>query len=144
MSQLPVELQEKIDLLSAQGDAFDIAGDIDSALARYGAALALVPAPQIDWQGSGQILFKIGTLYFLDGQFQAGSDALRVALACPSDSANARVHLRLGQVELELDNRAVAIEHLTRAYELEGVEIFDEEDPKYLAFLKKVRPALVQ
>ena len=144
MSQLPVDLQEKIDLLSAQGDAFDTAGDVDSALARYGAALALVPAPQMDWHASAHILFKIGTLYFLDGQFQAGSDALRVALACPADSDNAHMHLRLGQVELELDNRSVAIEHLTRAYELEGTAIFDDEDPKYLAFLKKVRPALVQ
>lgn len=144
MGDLPEEVQERIELLSHAGAAFETAGDFKNAVARYGAAFALVPEPQTEWPASAQILAKLGTSFYLSGDFQAGADALHLALKCATGSDNPAIHLRLGQVELELDNRAAAIEHLTIAYQQEGEEVFEPENPKYLAFLKKVRPALVR
>ncbi|MEJ7804639.1 MAG: hypothetical protein WKG03_01795 [Telluria sp.] len=143
MEQLPDEAKERIELLLHAGGAFETAGDFDSALARYAAAFEQVPEPKTDWNVSSLIMSNIGSTFFLKGYFQAGADSLRLALQCVQGPGNSFIHLRLGQVELELDNRAAAIEHLTIAYQQEGEEIFEEENPKYLAFLKKVRPALV-
>ncbi len=144
MVDLPGDLDEKVELLLKAGHAFETAGDFDSALARFGAAFELVPEPKTEWHISSLILTDIGTAFFLKGHFQAGADALHLALKCSSGPGNPYIHLRLGQVELELDNRPSAIEQLTLAYQLDGEEIFEPENPKYLAFLKKVRPALVR
>ena len=144
MADLPKELQERIALLGNDGDAFETAGDLASALARYGAAFNLLPEPKTDWDASAPILSKMGTAFFLDGRFEAGADALKLALQCAAGGVSPSIHLRLGQCELELDNRSAAIEHLTMVYQHGGADMFETEDPKYLAFLKKVRPALVR
>ena len=144
MEQLPEEAKERIELLLHAGEAFETAGDFDSALARYAAAFEQVPEPKTEWDVSSLILSNIGSAFFLKGHFQAGADSLHLALKCVPGAGNSFIHMRLGQVELELDNRPAAIEHLTIAYQQEGENIFEDENPKYLAFLKKVRPALVR
>lgn len=55
---------------------------------------------------------------------------------CPGAIGNPFLHLRLGQCQLELGNNDQAADELTRAYMAEGTTIFQDEDPKYLAFLK--------
>lgn len=55
---------------------------------------------------------------------------------CPGAIGNPFVHLRLGQAQFELGDMTRAADELARAYMGAGDEIFEEQDPKYLAFLK--------
>jgi hypothetical protein len=50
---------------------------------------------------------------------------------------NGFVHLRLGEDLFELKQKEKALDHLLRAYMLEGKEIFDGEDEKYFEFLRQ-------
>jgi tetratricopeptide (TPR) repeat protein len=68
------------------------------------------------------------------------SDALQAfdgALRSPNGFGNPFLHLRRGQVLFELGRREEAANELTRAYGLEGEQIFEEEHPKYLNFLQR-------
>ena len=57
-------------------------------------------------------------------------------MSCPGAVGNPFLHLRLGQIEFELGNAEASANELTRAFAIEGSGIFDDEDPKYFAFLK--------
>lgn len=49
---------------------------------------------------------------------------------------NPYIHLRLGQLYYEQENFDKAVDELTRAYMGGGLDIFIEDDPKYLDFLE--------
>ena len=57
-------------------------------------------------------------------------------MQCPQGLGNPYIHLRLGQLYCEQDNLDKAIDELTRAYMGGGLDIFLEDDPKYLEFLE--------
>jgi hypothetical protein len=54
----------------------------------------------------------------------------------PDALGNPFLHLRLGQCRFELGDLDRAADELARAYMADGEDVFDGEDPKYLAFLK--------
>lgn len=56
-------------------------------------------------------------------------------MTCPGAVGNPFLHLRLGQVLLDLGDEAGAADELMRAYMGGGAEIFSLEEPRYLAFL---------
>ena len=58
------------------------------------------------------------------------------AVQCPDGLGNPFIHLRLGQAYFELENPEKAADELARAYMGGGVDIFMEDDPKYLSFLE--------
>lgn len=53
----------------------------------------------------------------------------------PGGVGNPFLHLRLGEIALELGDEARAADELIRAYAVGGPEAFQSEDPKYLRFL---------
>jgi hypothetical protein len=55
---------------------------------------------------------------------------------CPKGLGNPYIHSRLGQLYLEQNNVDKAADELTRAYMGGGIDIFMEDDPKYLEFLE--------
>ena len=60
---------------------------------------------------------------------------------CPGAIGNPFIHMRLGQSQFELGNMDRAADELARAYLQEGLAIFEDEDPKYVAFIKsKLKP----
>ena len=63
-------------------------------------------------------------------------EALQYAMTCPGAVGNPFLHLRYGQVFLDLGEADHAAEELMRAYMGEGKEIFASEDSRYLDFLK--------
>ena len=67
--------------------------------------------------------------------WQGARDAFHDATQSPGGIDNPFIQLRLGQCELELGNERPAANGLISAYML-APEIFDEEPPRYLQFLK--------
>jgi tetratricopeptide (TPR) repeat protein len=119
------------------------AGDDDVENASYAAgiikyrqALTLVPKPVFSWKVTIFILTSIAEAHYLDKDFAAARDALNEALRGDGAVGNPFLHLRLGQVELELGNRGRARDELLRAFTRGGEEVFAGEDPRYLAIVK--------
>lgn len=127
---------EKIKKLSRKGDLIAENGDYNKALEKYWEAYDLIPNPKTEWEASLWLLTAIGDANFFNKDFKAGVDNLTSAMNCPNGIGNPFVHLRLGQCQYELGNLEKAADELTRAYAIEGKDIFEGEDSKYFEFLK--------
>lgn len=140
MTDLPDHIYNEIQALCRRGDT--LAGDSNypAALDAYWDAFDLIPEPKTSWEAATWILTAIGDANFQGKDFQAGVDNLSSAMHCPGAIGNPFIHMRLGQCQFELGNIERAADELTRAYAIEGEDIFEHEDPKYLDFLRtKIR-----
>ena len=126
------QIQEKCGL----GDELTEEGRWRAALEQYWRAFELIPEPKQDWEATTWVLTAIGDVNFLSGDFEAGVENLSKAMHCPGAIGNPFIHLRLGQCQWELNHLDKAADELTRAYAIEGEEIFSEEAPQYFEFLK--------
>ena len=136
MADLPEEIHRQIARLCERGDQLASDGVFDEALKLYEAALEMLPQPKGDWEAALWIYAAIGDSHFLSGDFASAKTTFTEAISKIGGQGNPFLHLRLGQSLLELDEQDAAEEELTRAYELEGVELFEEDDVKYLDFLR--------
>ena len=136
MHELQIDTHERVQALSAAGDEFAEAGRFQDALAKYGNAWELLPEPKTQWEAATWLLAAIGDANFLKGDFESGRQHFALAMHCPNAIGNPFLHLRLGQCSLEVNDEDVAADELTRAYMAEGHQIFENDDPKYFAFLK--------
>ncbi|WBO64099.1 hypothetical protein [Streptomyces camelliae] len=78
----------------------------------------------------------IGDARWRHRSFAEAYASFRDAVECPEGLGNPYIHLRLGQTAFELGHHDQAADELMRAYMGGGPGIFDEDDPKYLAFLR--------
>ncbi|MCA8912310.1 MAG: tetratricopeptide repeat protein [Planctomycetes bacterium] len=124
--------------LCKKGDELAEDGRLNDAVETYEEAYALLPEPKTDWEASTWILGAIGDMLYQVEQFEDARSALLIAMHCPNAIGNPFLHLRLGQVQYELGDQERAGDELARAYMAEGIEIFSDEDPKYLEFLRTV------
>lgn len=129
-------LASRITELCERGDDDVEHGRHDDAIAKYREALTLVPRPFYAWKASTWILTALGETLFFKKDYEAARDALNEAMSCHGAAGNPFLHLRLGQVELELGNRARARDELRRAFLRAGAEIFAGEDEKYAAVVE--------
>jgi len=134
--QIPKNLYSRINELCQRGQSYEEKENFELAVKSYLEALALIPSPLTDWEASTWILTAIGDMYFLLSQYNSALPYLEGAMHCPDAIGNPFIHLRLGQVQYELGNANKAKDELTRAFLIEGEDIFSEEDPKYLTWVK--------
>lgn len=135
-TQLPEAIHGEVRTLCAQGDDLAKAGELDAAKAKYVAALKLLPTEPREWEAATWIYVAIGDVHIrlknLDKAFKCFFNAVQ----CPGGLGNPYIHLRLGQLYFEHGEMERAADELTRAYMGSGLDIFMEDDPKYLAFLE--------
>jgi len=136
--ELPTHICEKVLQLSEQGNGLADQGKLREALKEFISALDLLPAPITEWEAATWLLGSIGDLNFQLQAYEHAARALADAMHCPGAIGNPFLHLRLGQCRFELGDTRRAADELTRAYAIEGKDIFANEDPKYFAFLKTV------
>ncbi len=135
MKDLADSVHEEIKRLCAAGDERASARAYHDALALYWRAWDALPEPKTDWQAATWILVAIGDANFRNTDFIAGRDNLSFAMQCPGAIGNAFIHLRLGQCQFEIGQLDRAADEFMRAYMGGGVEIFSDDDQKYLRFL---------
>lgn len=126
----------EITRLCEAGDLLADEARYEAAVAEYNRAWKLVPEPQNSWDASTWILAAIADACFLMGKCEPARQALVYAMTCPGAVGNAFLHLRLGQVLLDADEKDAAADELMRAYMGAGSEIFENDDPRYFEFLK--------
>ncbi|QTN30594.1 tetratricopeptide repeat protein [Rhodoferax sp. AJA081-3] len=136
MAKLSDEIHSEIQRLCATGDELAKARRFADAIPMYWTAWDLLPEPKTDWSAALWILAAIGDANFLGGDYVAGRDNLSQAMHCPGAIGNPFVHMRLGQCQFELNAVDRAADELMRAYMGAGPDIFKDENPRYLAFLK--------
>ena len=139
MPELPDELFRRIEKHCEDADDRVMEDDFQAALDQYRAAWDLVPEPREEWSVTLWLLQSIGDVHYLRGAYAEGRDALANAVAVfPDAPSQPLLCLRLGQCYYELENQAEARRWLESARAAAGEqvdELFEEEDPKYLAFL---------
>ena len=100
-------------------------------------ALKLLPEPKQQWEAYTWINGSLGEALFTLQQYRGAREVLFDAMNGPDGQLNPFILLRLGQTLYELGERDLAKQYLARAHMLEGDEIFEAEDPKYIEFLTK-------
>jgi tetratricopeptide (TPR) repeat protein len=136
MPKLPEELRQMIDKLCQKGDQFAQIDQLDDALDQYESAWALLPDPKNQWPAATWILMAAGDAYYERRDFAAASETLRDALNFPDGETNPFIWLRLGQSLFELGDLNEAANSFEAACRMGGEELFADEDPKFLDFLK--------
>ena len=134
--ELPGDAHREVTRLCEDGDAALDEERYEEAVAAFGEAWRLLPAPAERWSAATFILAGLGDALFSADRFGEAADALAHTMRCPDGIGNPFLHLRLGQCRLELGDEGRAADELCRAFMAEGEEIFGDEDPKYLTFLK--------
>lgn len=127
---------EQIAELCTDGDALASAGRLDDAKQKYIAALKLLPGEPQCWEAATWIYVALGDVHFRSQNFDKAFKCFYNAVQCPKGLGNPYIHLRLGQLYFEQRMLDKAADELTRAYMGGGINIFMEDDPKYLEFLK--------
>lgn len=136
MPKLPNDIRQMIDSLCQKGDQFAQIDQLDDALDQYEAAWELLPNPKSQWPAATWILMAAGDVYFEKGDFVAAVDALSQSLECPDGENNPFIYLRLGQSRFEIGDLNGAADSLEQAYRQSGEQLFVDEDPKYLNFVR--------
>jgi tetratricopeptide (TPR) repeat protein len=131
-----VMMHEQIVDLCREGDALAAGGKPDDAKQKYIAALKLLPGEATQWEAATWIYVALGDVHFHAGNFDKAFKCFYNAVQCPKGLGNPYIHLRLGQLYFEQRHFDKAADELTRAYMGGGIDIFVEDDPKYLAFLE--------
>lgn len=134
--ELPSTVYDAIKHFCADGDALASAGRHEEAIGEYNRAWEIVHEPKSQWNASTWILAAIGDAAFLANYKTSAKDALEYAMICPDALGNPFLHLRLGQVLLDLGEHDRAADELMRAYMGAGADLFSAEDERYLAFLR--------
>lgn len=135
-SQLDDTIVARVTELCERGDDDTENGRYDEAIAKYEEALTLVPRPLYAWAVTTWILSAIAEARYLQKDWSGAKAAIMEAFRCEGAIGNAFLHLRLGQVEIELGFKGRGLDELIRAHERGGAEVFEGEDPKYLTMVR--------
>ncbi|MFK7796570.1 MAG: tetratricopeptide repeat protein [Aureispira sp.] len=130
------EVFDKIEALCDKGEDDLERGKPRAALKRFWKAFNLLPEPQTQYPAGTWLLLNIGDIYFEAGIYDKAVEQLTRALDCFEGKQNPFIYLRLGQAQYELENWDLARPALQQAWDLEGIAVYEDEDPKYLAFLQ--------
>jgi hypothetical protein len=126
--------------LFAEGEEFADEEQDEEALGRFRAAWNLLPEPKEEQESACQILVAIADSFFHlggKGHWHKCHGLLQRALRHWDLIGNPFVRLRLGQTLYELGNLREASNWMAMAYLQEGKGLFENDDPKYLTFIKE-------
>jgi tetratricopeptide (TPR) repeat protein len=135
-AQLNDQIVARVTELCELGDEDVEHQRFDAAIARYEEALGLVPRPLYSWAVTTWILTAMAEAYHLMKDPARVKETLMEAFRCEGAIGNPFLHLRLGQAEIALGAKGRGVEELIRAHERGGDEVFDGEEPRYLAMVK--------
>lgn len=128
--------QEDAERLFADGEALADAGQDGEALARFQAAWSALPEPREEQELAIHIQGAIADCHFHLGNWEGCRQAVQMAFRCGAGLDNPFLRLRLGQSLYELGDEREAANWLAPAYLSEGRSLFEDDDPKYLEFIR--------
>ena len=125
---LPPKIHAEVERLSAEGSSLLEGGEHKRAVAKFEAALQLLPEPRSRWSAATWLYTTIGDAEIELGRLKKARDALRNAATSPEAAANPYPQLRYGQVLADLGERDAAADPLAKAAMIGGVTLFAMAD----------------
>lgn len=108
----------------------------DKALELYKQAKGKLPQSVEDWEASTWVYVAIGDCYFIKTEYKDALYYFKEALKLPNGIGNAFILLRLGQCYYELNDSEKGHNYLLQAYMVDGYDVFENEDNKYLKLIE--------
>ena len=136
--ELDPNIDEKIKEYSEAGEKLFYDGRFPDALKEYNRAFDLVPEPKRQWEASVWLLAAIGDCYFWMKDFCTALGYFRKLMTEYEEYGNPFTRLRYGECLYETGDEQPAKEHLLAAYAMEGKELFEECDSKYLRVISSL------
>lgn len=133
--ELPDDIYEQIEILSASGNDACDDEDYDVAIVQWRKALDLLPEPRAQWEAFMWLNASIGDAYYQLGDYEAAQASLTEALETPDGKESGFVYYMLGKTYLSTDDER-ASDALLRAYQIEGRDIFDSDEDEGEGSLK--------
>lgn len=136
---LPESERRQLEQLLAEARKDTEAGRLDDAGQKLSQAIRRIPESVIEeLELTTQLISAMGDVLFRRKEYDKALDALTDAVGLPGGLGEPFIHLRLGQVQFDLNDLERAGDELARAYMGGGREIFEGEDPKYFALVEKL------
>jgi tetratricopeptide (TPR) repeat protein len=132
---LSPSLLKKIQAKMDRGDELLDRDQFAKAQEAFRQAVALIPSPKYRHEISLPAYTALGEGYLFAGYHERALRAFQQALKAPGGVESPLLYLRIGQAYFEIRDYDRAADELTRAYALDGRDVFDGEDDKYLSFL---------
>ena len=137
--ELSDEIYEQIENYSEQGNDYCDAEEWDKAIECFCNALELLPEPKDNWEAATWLYVAIADAFFFMEKYEETLDNLNYARMCPDGIANPFVLMRMGEAYYELNEVELAKRYLFEAYMMEGMEIFENEEDKYLELIRSLQ-----
>ena len=138
--ELSVDIKNKLDKIAEKGNKYADSKKNDKAINTWKEGLSLIPEPINMYSETIWFEVAIGDLLYQEHKYTEAFKYFNRAQANLTGEGyrNPFIMLRLGQCYFELNDEKNATEYLLRAYMIEGINIFEYEDNKYLSYLKSV------
>ncbi|MCF6345556.1 MAG: tetratricopeptide repeat protein [Thiomicrorhabdus sp.] len=111
--------------------------DFESAIQFYQKAWDAIPEPKKEWDLAHWIMNSIGEGFYDLGKLDQAIEYLKEALTCYRGDVDSRINFSLGRAYYDKDSIEQATLFLQTAWDLSEGRAFQDEDSKYLYFLKK-------
>lgn len=134
--ELSESLHREVRQLGELADSLIEQERYENAIAKFEEAKDLLPEPKTQWDAFSWLMAGIGDAYFLSQQWEKAKEHFLESAQDVESLSNPFIQIRLGQCFFELDDRPKALDHLMRAYMMEGLDIFEEEPKHYYEFLQ--------
>ena len=138
--ELDQAIYEQVTDLSECGNLLMEQGCYEEALLKFEFALSLLPSPQEKWDAFTWLKAATSDAYFFMKNFKKCKDEAFDGMKGPGGVDNEFLLMRIDECFYEESGffSERAADFLARAYMLGGDDIFLEEDPKYLKFIKDI------
>jgi len=130
MDELSDDIFDRVTELSEEGNLAMEREDFAQAIAIWQDALGLLPAPQLKWGAAMWLHGSIGDAQRQLGDVEGGLSSFHSAAATDHG-----IQYGLGVSLIDLGRDEEATDPLLRAYMLDGTDIFDDDEPRYLQHL---------
>jgi tetratricopeptide (TPR) repeat protein len=130
-------VDEEVTDLSQQGNMLLESGRAQTAIAKWLAALELLPEPRRKWETAMWLHASIGDAQRQQGDIESALISFQEAAASGNGYANGFVQLGIGMCLYDLGRGEDSTDPLLRAFMMEGKDLFEETNPKYLDHLRK-------
>ena len=135
-SELPDSVCEGVAEHCRKGEMFVRLEQREEALDQFAAAWELLPNPKNQWQSANSILIVAIDIFFNKGDFIAAREILREFLESCDTEIHPMILWRFGQSLFETGDFDAAYDALEAASRLHGHDLFANDDPKYLEFVR--------
>ena len=142
MPTLSDTLYDTILTMSNHADSKLLRGECAQAAQMYMQALHLLPKPIEQWEAATWLSGRAVDALFKDRKYAEALTEMRQTMRMPGALENPFIRLRYGQLLFEAGDFAHAKQELLVAYTTEGATIFEEDNPKYLEFIKDMIEAI--